>query len=158
MAIKNHLIQAYKQAPWRTATQNGALFMIGLVIAACVIWIMVTVSVKTTDAGLELNWLVSEKLRLNREIASKNAQIADATSSEQMQKRIDGMGFRPATPADITYIVIDGFTGRQPKISAPPPQSVQPPLLIKQIYTQSLSDWLWQGALKLTEKPEVKLP
>lgn len=158
MAIKNHLIQAYKQAPWRTATQNGALFLIGVFILACVIWIMLTISVKAADAGLEIQVLASDQLRLNREIASKRSQIADATSTEQMAKRISEMGFRPATGEDITYVTVAGYVGRQAKISAPPPEAILPPMLIKPSYTQSLSDWLWQGALKLTEKPGARIP
>ena len=158
MAIKNHLIQAYKQAPWRTATQNGALFLIGVFVFACVIWIMLTISVKTADAGLDIQSLSYEQRTLTREIASKRSQIAEATSSEKMAIRVGELGFREATVDDITYVTVQGYVGRQAKISAPPPQAKLAPMLIKPSYTQSLSDWLWQGAMKLAEKPGAKIP
>lgn len=158
MAIKNHLIQAYKQAPWRTATQNGALFLVGIFIVACMIWVMLTISVKSADAGLEIQGYTAEQLSLTRNIASTRSQIADATSTDQMARRISDKGFRPATAEDITYMQVPGYVGRQAKITAPPPEAALQPMLIKPSYTQSLSDWLWQGAIKLTEKTEAKIP
>ena len=158
MAIKNHLMQAYKQAPWRTATQNGTLFLVGVFIFACMIWIMLTISVKASDAGLEIQGYTAEQLSLTRAIAGARSKIADATSTEQMAKRIADMGFRPATAQDITYVVVAGYVGRQTKMSAPPPEASLPPMLIKPSYNQSLSDWLWQGALLLTENSGATIP
>jgi hypothetical protein len=158
MAIKNHLIQAYKQAPWRTATQNGALFLVGIFIVACMVWVMLTISVKSADAGLEIQGYTAEQLSLTRDIASTRSKIAEVTSTDQMAKRVSDMGFRPATGEDITYVLVPGYVGRQSKMSAPPPAAVLPPMLIKPSYTQSLSDWLWQSAVKLTEKTDAKIP
>ena len=158
MTIKNQFIRAYKQAPWRIYTQNSALFLIGVFLVACVVWIMLTVSVQASEAGLEIQVLTSDQMRLMREIADTRSQIADATSSEQMGKKAEAMGFRPATMKDVTFVEVAGYAGRQPEISAPPPGDSMPPMLIKPGYTQSLSDWLWQGVVKLSEKPGGLIP
>ena len=158
MKIKKNLIQAYQQAPWRIYTQNSALFLVGVFLAACVVWIMLTVSVQASEAGLEIQVLTSDQQRLTREIASTRSQIADATSAEQMSKRAAALGFHPATMTDVTYVKVTGYIGRQPEISAPPPREALPPMLIKPSYTQSLSDWMWQGITKLSENPGGLIP
>jgi hypothetical protein len=151
LIIKNHLIQAYKQAPWRIRTQTSTLFLVAIVLAACVIWVMVSISIQAADAGLQIQELTFEQLKLNREIADLRSQGAMFTSSSGMEKRAEDMGFHTATNEDLTYSVVKGFTGRKPQISAPPPGSDLPPVLLKPSYTQSLSDWLWQGVIKLSE-------
>ena len=158
MAIKNQFVRAYQQAPWRIYTQNSALFLIGVFLIACVVWIMLTVSVQASEAGLDIQVLTSDQMRLMREIADTRSQIAMVTSSEQMGKKAEAMGFRPAEMKDLTFIEVSGYAGRQPEISAPPPGDSLPPMLIKPGYTQSLSDWLWQGVVKLSAKPGVQIP
>jgi hypothetical protein len=155
--INKRFVQAYKQAPWRMRAQKGALFLIGVFLAACIIWVMLTVSVEAATAGLDIQAMTSEKQSMTREIADLRSKIAVATSSEVMAKHAADIGFRPATTEDLTYITVPGYVGRQPKISAPPPGSELPPMLIKPSYTQSLSDWLWQGMTKLGENPGITI-
>jgi len=151
--IKNRLTQAYAQAPWRLRTQKGALFLIGVFLAGCVIWVMLTISVEASEAGLDIQVMTDEEQVLVREIAHLRTTIAEKTSSTHMKERAVEMGFRQATRDDITYLVVPGYVGRQTNISAPPPGSDLPPLLLKSTYTQSLSEWLYEGALKLSEMP-----
>ncbi len=152
LIIKNHLTQAYKQAPWRLRTQKGALFLVGVVLVACVIWIMESISIQAADAGMQIQVMTDQQLSLNREIADLRAQSAAYTATERMEKRAAEMGFHTATREDLSYITVKGYAGRKPQISAPPPGSDLLPMLIKPIYTQSLSDWLWQGLIKLSEQ------
>jgi uncharacterized membrane protein YciS (DUF1049 family) len=151
--IKNHLTQAYAQAPWRLRTQKGALFLIGVFLVGCVIWVMLTISVEASEAGLEIQVMTADEQILMREIANLRTTVAEKTSSVHMEKRAAEMGYRPATLEDVTYITVPGYVGRQTIISAPPPGSDLPPLLLKTAYTQSLSEWLYEGALKISEMP-----
>ncbi len=153
MILKNHLTQAYAQAPWRLRTQKGALFLIGVFLVGCVIWVMLTISVEASEAGLNIQEMTAEEQILVREIANLRTTIAEKTSSVHMEERAAEMGFRPATLEDVTYITVPGYVGRQTIISAPPPGSDLPPLLLKTAYTQSLSEWLYEGALKISEMP-----
>jgi hypothetical protein len=158
LIIKNHLTHAYRQAPWRIRTQTSTLFLVAIILAACVIWIMVTISIQAAEAGLQIQEMTSDVLTLNREIADLHSQSALITSSGDMEKRAVEMGFRPATEGDLSYVVVKGATGRKAQISAPPPGSDLPPMLLRPIYTQSLSDWLWQGVIKLSEQTGVIKP
>ena len=152
MIIKNHLIQAYRQAPWRIRTQKSTLLLVSIILAACVTWVMVSISIQAADAGMQIQVMTNDEMRLNREIADLYSQSADFTATDRMEKRTQEMGFRPATPEDLTYTMVKGYAGRQPQISAPPPGTDLPPMLLKPSYTQSLSDWLWQSVIKLSEQ------
>ncbi len=152
MTIKNRLNQAYRQTPWRKATRIGLLFLILALLGASILWIMLTVTVQAASAGLEIQAYEAEKEDLQRQIASLRTDIAIQTSSDKMAQRAAELGFRQATPDEITYMTIPGYAGRQPVISAPPPTANIKPVLIKPSYTQSLSEWLYQGILKINEQ------
>jgi hypothetical protein len=151
--IKNRLTQAYAQAPWRLRTQKGALFLIGVFLVGCVIWVMLTISVETADAGMDIQVMTGDEQILVRDIANLRTHIAEKNSSTYINKRAAELGFRPATVDDMTYVAVPGYVGRQTKISALPPGSDLSPLLLKSAYTQSLSEWLYEGVLKISEKP-----
>jgi hypothetical protein len=150
--------QAYKQAPWRKATQKGVLFLILAVLSASILWIMLTVTVQAASAGLEIQALDSEQENLRRAIASLRTDIGIQTSATKMEARAKELGFRRANPDEIDYMTIPGYAGRMPKISAPPPSANIRPVLIKPSYTQSLSEWLLQGILKINEQPGGLIP
>jgi hypothetical protein len=147
----NRLVQAYRQAPWRLQTQRGVLLLIVAILGASVLWVMVSVTVQAAAAGLKIQEMEDEQDRLQREIAGLRTQIGMQTSSDQMQKRAEGLGFKPVDPADVTYVVIPGYQGREPEIQAPPPGSSAQQPLVKPAYTQSLWEWLLEGILALSE-------
>jgi cell division protein FtsB len=145
------LVHAYRQAPWRIQTQRGVLLLIVAVLGASVMWVMVSVTVQAATAGLEIQQLEDEQEYLQRQIAMLRTDIAFQTSSTQMQQRADKLGFQAVDPADITYMVVPGYKGREPEIQAPPPGSTLPQPLVKPAYTQSLWEWLLEGILALSE-------
>jgi hypothetical protein len=150
--IKNRLKQAYKQAPWRLHTQKGLLFLILAILGASILWIMVTVSVEASAAGLDIQWLNSERDRLERENASMVTEYASLTSAASLADRAKDLGFEKATTDSISYVYVDGYQGRKVQISAPPPGSDLPPILIRPEYTVSLSEWMLQGILQLNRQ------
>jgi hypothetical protein len=123
------------------------------ILAASVLWVMVSVSVQAATAGLEIQDLEFEQERIQREIAALRTQYAAITSTEIMAQRAARKGFVPITPDDITYVVVPGYTGRRPQIQAPPPGSSFQQPLVKPAYTQSLWEWLLQGFLAIREQP-----
>ena len=158
MTIKTGLTQAYRQAPWRKATQKGVLFLILALLAASILWIMLTVTIQAGSAGLQIQAYERRQEELIREIASLHSEIASSTSAAVMEERAKKLGYRPAGPDDITYIIIPGYIGRQTQISAPPPSTHASSVMIKPGYTQSLSEWLLQGVLSVSEKQGGSTP
>jgi cell division protein FtsB len=146
------LNQAYRQAPWRKATQVGVLFIILAVLGASILWIMLTVTVQAASAGMAIQDLETQQETLQREIASARTDIAIYTSATNMASRAAELGFRQASPDEITYMVITGYTGRHTNLTTPPPVAESEPLLIKPSYTQSLSEWLFEGLTRYSEQ------
>lgn len=150
--------QAYRQAPWRIATQRGTLLLIVAILGATTLWVMVSVTVQASSAGLQIQQLESEREELQRQIAGLRTEIAIQTSASKMQQRALDAGFQPLSPENITYVVLPGYQGRVPVIQAPPPGSVQPDPLILPVYKQSLWEWLLQGILEISEQRGAVLP
>jgi hypothetical protein len=158
VTIKTRLSQAYTQTPWRKTTQKGVLFLILAILAATVLWIMLTVTIQASSAGLQIQDYERSQEEITRDIANLQTTYASLTSSSAMEARAEKLGFKSAEAKDLAYVVVPGYGGRHPDISAPPPNVVIEPVLIKPIYTQSLSEFLSQGFLKLNEKSGGLIP
>jgi cell division protein FtsL len=152
------MVQAYRQAPWRIHTQQGALLLIVAILGASVLWVMVSVSTQAAAAGLEVQSLEDDREDLQRSIAALNTEIAALTSTKRMENRAEEMGFEPIQSANITYLVIPGYRGREADVLAAPPGTNTHPPLVKPAYTQSLSEWLLQGIIELSEQPGGSSP
>jgi hypothetical protein len=146
--MKNRLIQAYRQAPWRIEKQWIGIFALGVVLVASVAWIDLNVSAQAANTGIDILNDEDTILSLDRQIASENSQLAYLTSNAQMQKRAEALGFVPYTPADADYMTIPGYIPRQTAEFAPPPgqEMIQAPL-IRPDYTSSLWDLFLRSVL-----------
>lgn len=153
MVTPKRLVQAYKQAPWRIATQRGVLFLIVAILAASILWVMVSVTVQAAAAGLEIQQLEREREILQRQIAGLRTEIANQTSAERIKERAAALGFEPLQPENITYIVVPGYPGREPLNETAQTSVEKQPRLIKPDYTQSLWEWLLQGVYEIGESP-----
>jgi cell division protein FtsL len=158
MAKPKRLVQAYKQAPWRIATQRGVLFLIVAILIASILWVMVSVTVQAASAGLEIQALEDEREVLQRHIAGLRTGIASNTSAERMKERAAALGFEQLQPEAITYMVVPGYQGREPINEISQAKVDESPKLIKPIYTQSLWEWLLQGVYKIGESPGFAEP
>jgi hypothetical protein len=141
----SHIVQKVRQAPWRVQRQWIGLFLLGLVAVSMVAAIYLNVTVRATLAGREVQLLQPTMIAKQRENADYETQLAGLTSVESMKKRAEAMGFQPAAPEDITYVVVPGYTPRTSvDMSQPLPtsqvQSSRP--AIQAEYTESLFDWI----------------
>lgn len=158
VTTSKRLVQAYRQAPWRIATQRGLLLLIVAVLGASVLWVLVSISVQAAEAGLDIQTLEGKQEELQRQIAGLKTEYAVQTSSAKMANRAEALGFKPVTPEDITYMIIPGYRGREPDIQASPPRSVVEQSLVKPAYTQSLWEWLLQGFIDFNQQPGDSSP
>jgi len=157
--MTSHLIQAYRQAPWRVQLQWIVLFLLGLVLVAFVAAIYLSVSARSATTGREIQWMEYESETIQSQIADLETKLAFLTSAGQMQTRANEMGFVQAEPGNELYLVVPGYTGRQPAVLAPPPgPAVVAVPLIRPNYTQSLWEWLFQGFLSMPVAKEGVQP
>ena len=55
--MKNRLLQAYKQAPWRIQIQWIGLFLLGLVLVASIIGLYLSISAQAAASGRSIQFL-----------------------------------------------------------------------------------------------------
>lgn len=140
--------QAFKQAPWRLqilSTSRTALSIVGLVVLGGV---YLAVNAKVAKAGREL--LVLERrheslVRINGEL---NAVYAGLISPEIMMERAAYLGFRPALPNEVHYLIVEGFEIKH-DFEAPRPLSSEEQRqgMLSPSYTETLGEWLSRFAI-----------
>lgn len=152
MEIASRTIQAYRQAPWRQQLQWGGIFLLVLVAALLIAGVYLNISAQAATAGLTTQDLADRKEETLRIIANNRTTLARLTSQAEMEKRATALGFVDATREDATYMVVEGYGGRQSLVLAPTQrQDTIEHTLIKPSYTQSLWEWMFQGVLRFSE-------
>ncbi|MBK8822825.1 MAG: hypothetical protein IPN58_09530 [Anaerolineales bacterium] len=138
----NHMVHAYKVAPWRIQRQwIGSAFGV-VVVLAMVATLYLDVTSKAAIAGREIQDLTASITISQQVSADLQTEYATLTSSSVMKQRALELGFRPMKSREAEYLVVAGYTVPQPDIlsSAPLPQlSV---LSILPEYNESLLDWV----------------
>jgi hypothetical protein len=138
----NHLIHAYRVAPWRVQRQWIGNTLLLVVAFAMVAALYLNITSRTAIAGREIQDL-TEAISVSQQVSSDmQTQLAALTSAVAMETRARELGFRPMEPDEVEYLVVPGYVQPQPvdlSTSALPQLSA---LTIPPEYNQSLLDWL----------------
>jgi len=137
----NHLMHAYKIAPWRIQRQWIGSAFVAVVVLAMVATLYLDVTSKAAIAGREIQDLTAS-ITISRQVsADLQTDYATLTSSTVMKKRALELGFRPIKPQEAEYLIVAGYAPPIPDIlsSAPLPQLSK--LSILPEYNESLLDW-----------------
>src|SRR5512140_2152457 len=113
------LIQAYRQAPWRNQLKWIATFLLGVIVVALVAGLYLSISAQSVTIGLQIQVANQEKIDLQQDIADLNNRLGDLTAGPAMLARAKDLGYEFIDPADIEYILVSGYSGRQTAILAP---------------------------------------
>lgn len=138
----NHLIHAYRVAPWRVQRQWIGNALLVVLVLAMVAALYLNVTSRTAIAGREIQDL-TDAIAASRQVSSDlQTHLAGLTSAVSMETRAREMGFRPVEPDELEYLVVPGYVA--PGVvdlssSAEPQLSV---LTIPPEYNQSLLDWM----------------
>jgi hypothetical protein len=144
MSTENN--QAFQQAPWRVQLQILGMVLLGFVTTAMVASIYLNISAQTATAAIETESLGYSRDTLQRQIASLRTEIGMITASREMRKRAEELGFLLPDAESSHYLLVDGYPGKQTKITAPPITQIElPESILKPIYTQSLWEWLYEN-------------
>lgn len=150
MSMPKRFVQAYRQAPWRIQTQRAVLLLIVAILAASIVWVMLTVTVQAAKAGLEIQIMEYKQEELQRQVSHLESVYAGLTAADRMEKRAQELGFEPVKPEAITYLTVPGYVGRQSVIQASPPSNQIEHPLIKPAYSLSLWDWMLEQAEQIS--------
>lgn len=138
----NHLVHAYKIAPWRVNRQWFGAAFLAVLSLAMIAAIYLDVTSKAAIAGREIQDL-NASITISRQVSGDlQTQLASLTSASVMKQRALELGFRPMRSGEAEYLVVAGYAALEPDIlsSAAIPQLSA--LSTPQEYKQSLLDWM----------------
>ena len=136
------LVQAYRQAPWRTQRQWIVLFLLAMVSIGMVAGLYLNVTARAALAGREVQVLeeqIAKNERLNDDLQT---QIASQLSEQTMVQRAQAMGFEPAATENLEYLPVSGYFPDPAVSLVGPLQKPSEQVATNPLYSQSLLDWL----------------
>ena len=143
--------QAFRQAPWRThlrLTSGAAMPLIALLVVA---GMYLAVNARVADAGREVLTLERRREELQRVHGELATRLAQSTSPMLLMERAASMGFHPAGPHEIEYVIVEGYAG-PPAFSAPRPPSsgTRGMASPSPAFTETWGEWLTRRLAELT--------
>jgi hypothetical protein len=133
----------YSQAPWRKQSQIIGLVLVIVIFVTLFAAVYLHISARTAEVGRQIQVMQNEIDDLDRKIEDMRSKLAVIESSDEMQKRAAGLGFKPIVMEDITFLSVPGYVepsafdfqnySEEPKASS----TITPPE-----YTESLFDWM----------------
>ena len=99
----NHLVHAYRQAPWRVHRQWTGTFLISLFALAMISALYLDVTSKAAIVGREIQSLQADTMETNRANADLQTQLAQLLSTSVVDAKAHNLGFRPAEAGEIHY-------------------------------------------------------
>ncbi len=138
----NHLVHAYKIAPWRVNRQwFGTAFLMVLSLAM-VAAIYLDVTSKAAIAGREIQDL-NASIAISRQVSGDlQTQLGSLTSSSVMKQRALELGFRPMKNGEAEYLVVAGYAALEPDILSSASHPQLSALSVPREYNESLLDWM----------------
>jgi cell division protein FtsL len=147
-ANPQQLIHAYKNAPWRMQLQLIGMFSLTVVVIALIAGLYLNVTARAATVGREIQDMELDILELQHITADLENQLGLLTSIKTMERRADDLGFQSVNPAEILYVAVPGYAGRQSVSLAPPPGPVTASDFgIPSEYTQTLFEWIVKSTL-----------
>jgi hypothetical protein len=140
----NHLVHAYKVAPWRVQRQWIGNVLLAVVALAMVATLYLDVTSQAAIAGREIQDLTASISDSQQASADLQTQLASLTSARVMEQRARNLGFRPMESGEAEYLVVPGYSVLKPDILSSVPVLQLSTLTIPPEYNESLLDWMDQ--------------
>jgi hypothetical protein len=140
----NHLVHAYKVAPWRVQRQWIGNVLLVVVALAMVATLYLDVTSQAAIAGREIQDLTASISVSQQASEDLQTQLASLTSAQVMEQRALDLGFRPMKSNEAEYLVVPGYSVLEPDILSSAPLLQLSTLTIPPEYTESLLDWMDQ--------------
>lgn len=141
--MKNSLLQAYKQAPWRIQLQWIGLFLLGLVLVAATTGVYLNISAQAATSGRKIQSLEWDINEINNEIAERTTELSTIRSTHNMITRAEELGFSMMNANQAVYLEIPGYNPHADLVLAPPRVNIisESPI-VRSSYKISLWNWL----------------
>ena len=138
----NHIVHAYKIAPWRVQRQWIGNALLVVVALAMIATLYLDVTSQAAIAGREIQDLTASITASQQASADLQTQLASLTSVQVMEQRALEIGFRQMKTQEAEYLVVPGYSVLEPKILSSAPVLQLSKLTIPPEYNESLLVWL----------------
>jgi hypothetical protein len=138
----NHLVHAYKIAPWRVQRQWIGSVLLMVVALAMVATLYLDVTSQAAIAGREIQDLDAAITISQQASGDLQTQLASLTSAKVMEQRALELGFRPLESGEAEYLVVPGYVTLEPDILSSAPLLQLSALTMPAEYNESLLDWV----------------
>jgi hypothetical protein len=138
----NHLVHAYKIAPWRVQRQWIGSVLLMVVALAMVATLYLDVTSQAAIAGREIQDLDAAITTSQQMSGDSQTQLASLTSARVMEQRALELGFRPMKSGEAEYLVVPGYVALEPEILSSAPLLQLSALTMPPEYNESLLDWV----------------
>jgi hypothetical protein len=138
----NHLVHAYKIAPWRVQRQWIGNALLAVVALAMVATLYLDVTSQAAIAGREIQDLTTSIAASQQASADLQTQLALLTSARVMEQRALEIGFHRMKSGEAEYLVVPGYTRLEPDILSSASLLQLSALTIPPEYNESLLDWM----------------
>jgi cell division protein FtsL len=140
-AQATQLIHAYKQAPWRVQRQYVGAFLLIVIGLAMIAALYLQVTARAARSGREIQEMRAEITTVQRTNADLQTQLANLTSTAEMERRALVMGYRPVKPGELDYVAVPGYAAPEPAILSAAQDVTDFSQPLPSEYTQSLIEW-----------------
>jgi hypothetical protein len=140
-AHATQLIHAYKQAPWRVQRQYVGTFLLVVIGMSMIAALYLQVTALAAAAGRKIQEMRIQITAIQRANADLETQLARLTSSAEMQRRAEALGYRPVKPGELGYVAVPGYVPPEPAILRAAKDVAYFPRALPPEYTQSLLEW-----------------
>ena len=145
-AYTDQVLRAFRQAPWRTQTQAVAAWSVTLLIIAVIGGLYLAVASRAGTAGRDLQRYEAEKAELIQANDELRAKLAELRSITRLANRARELGFAPAQPDEVEYLVVNNYPVTVQAAPAPAPAPAAT--------TAFLGDWLAHTLRQLVPRAE----
>jgi cell division protein FtsL len=140
-AQATQIIHAYKQAPWRVQRQYVGAFLLAVIGISMIAALYLQVTAGAARAGREIQEMRFEITTTQRTNADLETQLANLTSTTEMERRALELGYRPVKPGELDYVAVPGFVAPEPAILLAAEDVTEYALPLPSEYSQSLIEW-----------------
>ena len=141
-------VRAYKQAPWREQTRLLAVGLAAVFGLMAMLGLFIFTGAQAAEAGLRVQSLISERDWWLRRLEAQETELSSLQNEEWMRTRAAELGFVPAGPEDLDFLIVAETPAEDPVPSSPTSYLYsEQGVALSPAYRETLLEWILRAVL-----------
>lgn len=150
---QNWFQHTFRRQRFQPQNQAAAIAILGIIIALILGALYLSQVASFAITNREIEDLITQRDELERTNEQLIAEIASFRTVPRLLARAQEIGFRPATNADIEYLVVDGYNPNR-ALTIVDTNPIEDELETVPVYDETFSGWLEQQFASLRRQFE----